>query len=1592
MKSSLRKSNNKKQEQSEIVNAVKQMKKGIKMKNVVKFSLNVLSSAVKSSGSQNYLHSNEIIDEKGYIDLVKVLEKHAGDPEICKQASEILLNVNNQNQEEEKLNDKLVECGLAESLELCSSVNPELKDIETKQLFQENLKCMLDNTTGVLNSIAYEKSQKILGNLQDVNDSEANRIYDKKQMDLLNQFNAKNTSHLQIKDVQKVLKVTRRNKQNKEVLQSVCNFLNIWCMDLTSTNQINIFELVESFGDMNIDLKIFNEQNLVINKVATENDVKIAVKNIETGKNIGNSFWVLAHLIKYPIVTEMINSEEFNKIEQKVLEQINIESNFNEHYAEIVGFMFYLGCSHEKATEAIIGKSKLFFEKLFNILQNLDGNKRELGQLLVKMFLDKYERVLDDLGIVKNIQEWIKDSKKYLLPELVFYTNFSKDCCKSSILHKSILNHEILYTVLEKVEAVGKIKFKECKVFLEFQNDCLNSEESLKKFIMNKNGMKRAQIVYNSTLDKDFDDFLVIDFIEKIYGFQDAFKSLVDVCLKELIYIFANLIENRCFKYLADWSKNFNKTSIWNHDYMPINNDIDLIKNISKLNVREKKIHEIICNTLSLQQINNELNSIVSDKGQNAENLEWIDYFCASIICILQLESNQQDEKCFREIVNLIEKISSMLFQNKEYVCSRHDNSKVLSRSAVMWTCILPYMNSTVALKRLCQNNFSGLKGLSQFLQVSINKDFKWACNCMISFYLFEISVPKDVIKTMSALKENETFNDASVQNMVAMHVSLLNAKPNNIEKPNKTTINAQTLFLHKNETDNELSNCLIKSMNKSQNVIKENQVYSTFVGFLSLKFCARSNMNVIKRSLENQFYEKLIQKFQTANFDIHYAISVAYLLDEWIVFDKTLAQKIHFMNAQDILLHYSKEYYSHEILQHVINPLQKKLADMKDKGKITNRIYEIIKYCNDFIKIIEGPSTDQPETIPREFFYYLLVELNSLILIDEESKNLVMSQGFQEMVFRILEIELKKTQQFLFETSSIVDFLELNRVLCYTASSLFSDYNKNDYKEVWSKAYVIQENLCKNWSRDEKLFVNGLRLCNDMLGPMENGNLIAESAVEQTQLVLTLKTFSKNKLEKKSQSIKNTNQENDAAIREVCYSLYRKLKCGSIKEILQLNNKVEEQEELIEEMVIDDEVEVEINDVENYKETSFEKVLEENTPTNKSQQKNYKSNSETDVNKTPNIKLSQDELSKSQEKATPDNYKCPQKDIEKPKPEINLNKTPITKIRQTHITENSKPQEKVFLDQKNNLQEIIEEPEIKPKIIQTTPVSRKSPNPAPINVSPAEINITHDQTTLEFQDYTTNITESTNIEIDEDFEIKNLSINNSLQKSKVSSIEKTHEKNPTNKNDPEISKNLLNDFSNSETSKKVHINKEPIPENNKEIKNEALVNSSLLDDELEIEYLENRIEDLLETYGSTYNDLMNLDFMVEDPMLTKINEMKNIDNVDMGIYNKNYDSEKVKLDDLIKEFVTLNKDTEKLFNMYDDPVCKKYKEQKQSFESDFVRINCDIQSIRSENECLVDEIGHREKIQTKLDLEITERDSLIKLLENKINEAKKKR
>ena len=85
------------------------------------------------------------------------------------------------------------------------------------------------------------------------------------------------------KVIERVLKVCKRNSDSRNVLLEACNFQNSEYNKLDAPellyNEISIFELVEAFGAMNIDIEIFDKIDIVIDKCAAEKDVLKVKKN-----------------------------------------------------------------------------------------------------------------------------------------------------------------------------------------------------------------------------------------------------------------------------------------------------------------------------------------------------------------------------------------------------------------------------------------------------------------------------------------------------------------------------------------------------------------------------------------------------------------------------------------------------------------------------------------------------------------------------------------------------------------------------------------------------------------------------------------------------------------------------------------------------------------------------------------------------------------------------------------------------------------------------------------------------------------------------------------------------------------------------------------------------------------------------------------------------------------------------------------------------------------------------------------------------------------------------------------------------------------
>ena len=99
------------------------------------------------------------------------------------------------------------------------------------------------------------------------------------------------------------------------------------------------------------------------------------------------------------------------------------------------------------------------------------------------------------------------------------------------------------------------------------------------------------------------------------------------------------------------------------------------------------------------------------------------------------------------------------------------------------------------------------------------------------------------------------------------------------------------------------------------------------------------------------------------------------------------------------------------------------------------------------------------------------------------------------------------------------------------------------------------------------------------------------------------------------------------------------------------------------------------------------------------------------------------------------------------------------------------------------------------------------------------------------------------------------------------------------------------------------------------------------------------------------------------------------MDHDEMDIVLK-YEREKEYLDKLLKQFMDLTS----RFKEYEknNEISEEIVREKEKFEDDFVRLNCEIQQIRSDNEGLLDEIKVKNGELNEIDNKIKEKSQLI--------------
>lgn len=89
----------------------------------------------------------------------------------------------------------------------------------------------------------------------------------------------------------------------------------------------------------------------------------------------------------------------------------------------------------------------------------------------------------------------------------------------------------------------------------------------------------------------------------------------------------------------------------------------------------------------------------------------------------------------------------------------------------------------------------------------------------------------------------------------------------------------------------------------------------------------------------------------------------------------------------------------------------------------------------------------------------------------------------------------------------------------------------------------------------------------------------------------------------------------------------------------------------------------------------------------------------------------------------------------------------------------------------------------------------------------------------------------------------------------------------------------------------------------------------------------------------------------------------------------------------MLKQF---NLITKKKFLFESKEIQNEFEHVEHMFENDFVTLNCEIQSLKAENQSSLEEISVKQEVLGKMDRDLIEKEKLIKYFEGKINKSNK--
>lgn len=241
--------------------------------------------------------------------------------------------------------------------------------------------------------------------------------------------------------------------------------------------------------------------------------------------------------------------------------------------------------------------------------------------------------------------------------------------------------------------------------------------------------------------------------------------------------------------------------------------------------------------------------------------------------------------------------------------------------------------------------------------------------------------------------------------------------------------------------------------------------------------------------------WKMFLKYFKNQETPIPTACLLSFMMDDFCdIKGEPLCQELFDMKGYDILLNYMNNHRNSTLLKKVMNPLLQKLAMLKDKETIKERLLELLAKCEKYKKgCLENLDGDRDQILE------CYGEIDPFLKHPEFGKFLKQN-NCQKIMLGTLMQEYSQKADKLLELGQIVDFGELCSNISDMALSVYTSPGFVSDTDDQTMAVHMLNNACTNWTDDEKILSNALNLADAILKHMPFGTILTD---EKSQLEL---------------------------------------------------------------------------------------------------------------------------------------------------------------------------------------------------------------------------------------------------------------------------------------------------------------------------------------------------------------------------------------------------------------------------------------------------------------------------------------------------------